>query len=435
MKLTIHRGAEEIGGNCLEFCTDNSRIILDYGIPLSEIKDGAKLSKTNNSRFLLNIPGLYETWYKSIDGIIISHCHMDHYGMLFEKPVYKSIPVYMSKLMESLARVTGKLGPLHRDLQATTKHYYKEIPFQIGDFKITPFLMDNSAVESFAFLIEAEDKRVIYFGDYRTNEYKRNAFKKFANMNFGKIDLLITEGTLIGTNRHESQKTEHDIFNEIKHIAQKTNGPLFVQCSSQNIDLLASLGGVADISNKYFLVDAYTAFILELVKCRGKQLGIGLEVPSTEKDYLKIIDWENGKRELAESLKYDTELNRLNRNTVTWEWIKANYRNCIIPVTPDLRWIKRIINDYTGGVFIYSMWDGYLRDPYFRQTKDYFKHKGLRYMHVHVSGHVYEQNLKQLVSAVNPELIVPIHTQYKFRFKELFGHRACNLHNKEELII
>ena len=34
MRLTVHRGTKEIGGNCIEVATDSTRIILDVGKPL-----------------------------------------------------------------------------------------------------------------------------------------------------------------------------------------------------------------------------------------------------------------------------------------------------------------------------------------------------------------------------------------------------------------
>ncbi len=34
MKITIHRGTNEIGGNCVEITTANGRIIIDVGMPL-----------------------------------------------------------------------------------------------------------------------------------------------------------------------------------------------------------------------------------------------------------------------------------------------------------------------------------------------------------------------------------------------------------------
>ena len=33
MKLTIHRGAKEIGGTCIEIQSENSKILIDFGLP------------------------------------------------------------------------------------------------------------------------------------------------------------------------------------------------------------------------------------------------------------------------------------------------------------------------------------------------------------------------------------------------------------------
>ena len=38
MELTIHRGTKEIGGTCVELRTNNSRIIVDLGIPLVSVR-------------------------------------------------------------------------------------------------------------------------------------------------------------------------------------------------------------------------------------------------------------------------------------------------------------------------------------------------------------------------------------------------------------
>ena len=50
MRICIHRGAEEIGGNCVELEQDGARVLLDLGLPLdAENAVGAPLPK---------IPGL-----------------------------------------------------------------------------------------------------------------------------------------------------------------------------------------------------------------------------------------------------------------------------------------------------------------------------------------------------------------------------------------
>ena len=37
MKITIHRGTQEIGGSCVEIWTETTRIVVDFGMPLVNI--------------------------------------------------------------------------------------------------------------------------------------------------------------------------------------------------------------------------------------------------------------------------------------------------------------------------------------------------------------------------------------------------------------
>ena len=88
MKFKIHRGTKEIGGSCVEVWTVNTRILLDFGMPLVE-RDGkefdfSKFKELNPQELiehgvLPDIKGLYSETDKLIDGVIISHPHQDHY--------------------------------------------------------------------------------------------------------------------------------------------------------------------------------------------------------------------------------------------------------------------------------------------------------------------------------------------------------------------
>ena len=47
MNLIIHRGTHEIGGTCVEITTDETRIIIDLGMPLADPRDKKKKLKEN----------------------------------------------------------------------------------------------------------------------------------------------------------------------------------------------------------------------------------------------------------------------------------------------------------------------------------------------------------------------------------------------------
>src|SRR5690606_19423111 len=70
--LTIHRAADEIGGNCIELEHDGRRLLLDAGSPL--VGDGTTVPQGA-------IPRTLDT-SKDIAGLVISHPHQDHWGLL-----------------------------------------------------------------------------------------------------------------------------------------------------------------------------------------------------------------------------------------------------------------------------------------------------------------------------------------------------------------
>ncbi len=68
MKLTIHRGTKEIGGTCIEVHSGNSKILIDFGLPLVD-EFGEQFDSKNivdqtkeeliTKRILPNLAGLY----------------------------------------------------------------------------------------------------------------------------------------------------------------------------------------------------------------------------------------------------------------------------------------------------------------------------------------------------------------------------------------
>jgi mRNA degradation ribonuclease J1/J2 len=73
MRVCIHRGSKQIGGSCIEVETDSQRLLIDLGLPLDAEK--------NSIQYLPKISGL-DGSDPSLLGILISHPHLDHFGLL-----------------------------------------------------------------------------------------------------------------------------------------------------------------------------------------------------------------------------------------------------------------------------------------------------------------------------------------------------------------
>jgi mRNA degradation ribonuclease J1/J2 len=94
LNVTIHRGGRQIGGNCVEVSTTSTRLILDVGLPLedpAELIDRPPEKTLRSDRHarpvaLPNVPGLFSDG-PHVDGVVLSHAHGDHTGLLQWLPV------------------------------------------------------------------------------------------------------------------------------------------------------------------------------------------------------------------------------------------------------------------------------------------------------------------------------------------------------------
>ena len=77
---------------------------------------------------------------------------------------------------------------------------------------------------------------------------------------------------------------------------------------------------------------------------------------------------------------------------------------------------------------VFSMWKGYLDRP--NQFDDY---KDVKLTPLHTSGHAYIEDLQKLVEKMQPKNLIPIHTECKERFKELFEANVITMNDAEKL--
>ena len=81
-----------------------------------------------------------------------------------------------------------------------------------------------------------------------------------------------------------------------------------------------------------------------------------------------------------------------------------------------------------GANIIYSMWGGYLTDKF----KDYCDKKRLAIEQVHTSGHAIVEDLKAFAEAINPKMLIPIHTFAAQKYPKFFKNTRI-LQDKEVL--
>lgn len=412
MKILIHRGSNEIGGTCIQLSTNTTTILLDIGMPLS---------KTSKEIDLSNI---------KVDAVLISHPHQDHFGLI--DTIEPSIPIYIGELGKHLIDATRML--LGKELNNNKFSYFKSWqPFQIGDFTIKPYLADHSAIDAYAFLIEAEGKRVFYSGDFRAHGRKSILFDKIVHDPPKDIDLLFMEGTMMKRSNDEFP-TEAAVEKKIYETIKDQKNISFLISSSQNIDRIVSAYRACLSTHKTLIIDIYTAWVLEQVKLSSNH------VPAMEWDLIGVYADFSQDKKLKENASFFGDFRkRIYEHRIKKEQIAENPVGFLYLSKMSK---SRIMNSYKKEApinVIYSQWLGYLEF----KNSEYFGAENIaafrndpqvNFVYAHTSGHATVKDLKAFANALKPKRLIPIHTEFSCKYKEMFDNVTA-LTDNDELII
>jgi ribonuclease J len=385
VRLTVHRATHQIGGNCIEIATGDHRIVLDVGRPLDAPNDATGLLPTTLD---LKAP---------MDGVLISHPHQDHYGLLEETP--RDWPVFCGEATKRLIQLTsGIFGkPIDRDFRL----WKSGSPFEVGPFRITPHLTDHSAFDAHMLLMEAEGKRLLYSGDFRSHGRKSALVDRFMAAPPSDIDVLLMEGTNLGSDK--SCVTESDLETDFEALFRQTKGRVFVTWSAQNIDRTVTLYRACLKAGRTLVVDLYTAEVMEMLAEFGR-------LPRPGWSHIKVVVTrafarmyeKTGRGDfLKRMLPYGISAKALSETPSKWvimtrKSLLRDFEKCGVVPNP-------------GDAWSWSQWRGYLDKADGAVLSDWFESRGCQACHIHTSGHASPDDLREFASRINPKLLIPVH--------------------------
>lgn len=404
MNIIIHRGTNQIGGNCIEISSNDARIILDIGDELPEVN-----SSQENKRTIPNVPDLFTASSitdKSIDAVFISHMHGDHIGLIDK--IKTDIPVhigqYAFQIWNTIQEFTNNpkvINPI--------KYLSNEESINIKDISITPFLIDHSAFDAYSFLIECNGERVFYTGDFRSHGFaSRYTIAIQKNPLLKNIDTLLIEGTNLYKDEYVA-RSELEISKEAEDIIKNTSGNVFVLQSSVNIARLQAIYNATKESGRILLVDIFTANILQKLPKR-------LPNPFTFDDVYLFYPMALTKKAIDEKTHLFKPFGKFK---IASEEL-CNRKDMVILIRESMIYeIKKRIK-VEDSCLIYSKWIGYKKE---HKTAQFLKLFDC-VIDLHTSGHADIPAIKNFVDALNPKKIIPIHTIAPEKYVELFGDRV-----------
>ena len=383
-RLTVHRGTQQIGGSCIEIAHPiGERLILDAGRPL-DAPEGAT--------------GLLP---KSLDRshaatLLISHPHQDHWGLIDEIPA--DWPIWTGSKSAQLIAITGDVRrrPLARKFETWNS---RSGPFAIGPFSVTPMLTDHSAFDAYMLLIEGGGKRILYTGDFRRHGRKSILVDRIISNPPPNIDVLLTEGTNLGSEK--PVKTEAELENDFVELFDHTKGRVFVSWSAQNIDRTVTLYRAAKRTGRTLAIDLYTADVLD-------RIGDGTRLPRPGFPNLRVVVTAGllssyrklGREDFVKRMvPFGISAKRLQDSGYVVMLRRALMRDYeragVVPTAAD--------------AFNYSMWRGYLSEPYHSEPLEWCRSGGAEVAHIHTSGHASPADLRAFATAMRAKMVVPVH--------------------------
>ncbi|MGD1007881.1 MAG: MBL fold metallo-hydrolase [Ignavibacteriaceae bacterium] len=396
MKAKIYRGTKEIGGTCIELTAENGKILwIDLGSPLD--------NKNPNVDYAQN----------KVDALLISHPHQDHFGLMGK--VGTEVPIYIGELSLDLINATKLfigVAPLNQNFIIIKPWKI----FTIADtFRIESFLTDHSTPESFAFLIEADGKRIFYSGDFRASGRKSKVYERLIDNPPKNIDLLLIEGTMVERPNH-LYPTEKNVQEAIYNIIKEQKNLSFVISSAQNIDRFISVFRACRRAQKHLVIDIYTAWILEIVRKQSKN------IPAIEWEEINVFP-HRSQLEKIKDKSFDIFRNRIHKKTLGNSVFMTPSNYVYFVRCPKEKFVNKLRGKGTINI-IYSQWEGYLLEEHKNFCTDNIntlkKDSDISFHNVHTSGHATVSDLIKFAKAINPNKIVPIHTAFPETFKKEF---------------
>lgn len=439
IKIIIHRGTHQIGGCATEIECNGERVLIDLGSNLPGTNDSAPIS---DNELLDKVFGKKRD--RHFDAILFSHYHGDHIGLyknippdhkMFIGPVAKEIMKVLASYVDRNAEIKG--GNI---IEAMNVYSMGQPIDGFKEMVITPLFVDHSALDAYMFLIEAEGKKILFTGDFRehgiANE-KEQLWRTIDKYVGSKVDVLFTEGTMLSRLEETAKNpiiTEDDLGKKAaQYFTDKKYN--FVLVSSTNLDSIMEFYHNTP-EDKMFVCDAYQAKVIMTAvigmyknyskyqgkreyKSRTKMIYIHGKI--SMEDYSWLNDSATKIKEAHHAPIY-FKLEKASKKDLKDGFVMLVRPNRFLEINGESefeRLVSAFRKDYPDETqFIYSMWDGYLSGKAADENIIRITGGKKAVEVLHTSGHAYVETIAKLMHMVNPDVVIPMHTEVAEKFIE-----------------
>ena len=148
MRLRFMSLSSGSSGNCYYLALDEEAILIDAGIPSRQIRE--HLGKAGVS-------------FETVRAVLVTHDHADHIKSLGALCKKYYLPVYATRRTHE--GINNNYCMTEKLSAGCARYIEKEVPFEIGSFRVTAFEVPHDGTDNVGYLIEADERTFCFVTD------------------------------------------------------------------------------------------------------------------------------------------------------------------------------------------------------------------------------------------------------------------------------
>ncbi len=454
VNLTFYGGVNEIGGNKILLEDNATKIFLDFGMsfkrrgmffeeylmprPANGIGDFLSTGLTPDIKNVYRADLLKHLGRKpedtDIQGVVLSHAHADHANYI--SFLHEDIPVfcgetckYIIEAVEEQSQRSIECEILNYKKRPIYKSEYRDPPIErtfktfrtgkkikIDSLEIEPVHTDHSVPGSYGFIIHTSKGAVIYTGDLRMHGAHSDMTDDFINAaKKTKPIAMITEGTRIDSKK--TNESEQKVYDDSKIEIQNNKRLSIVDFNFKDVDRFTTFYKMAKDLDKKLVISFKHACFLEKYH-RDKKL----KAPSSRDSQILLLkpkrltgtyinedytDWYIKKRLNYPNIITSDEITK--NPTKYMVVLNFYYFNMLVDLKPNY------------GTYVHSLSEPFNEEMEisYERMNNWLNLFNIKFVQAHCSGHISGVDLYELIEAVKPKEVYPIHTEHPEMFEKL----------------
>jgi len=400
----------EVGGNKFLIEAEGTSIMLDFGLsyksrgkffadPYITPRDLASMIELG---VVPDIPGAYsEEGDRPFEAIILSHAHRDHSGHV--SLTRKDIDFYAG---EATSKILWALRDTSRerfefclgDREIRSFHTRDRLIFD--QIEVEPIHVDHSIPGAYGFVIRTPSGIIGYTGDFRTHGPMRQMSMDFIDgLRTNRPDILLMEHT----NMLEGEaSSEAEVETKLSSAARSSPALVVGDFALADLDRYKSFHAASKRSGRQLVITPKRAYIMDFLATDPK-----VSIPD-HKDGVRVLGRDLTREQPWESSICDKW------GSISAADIALQQEKYILVVPPaEIQNILKI-SPRPGSVFLFSSSEPFNEEMEldYERLMNWLDALGMPAYKIHASGHAMPMDLRDLVSEVRPQIVVPIHGEH-----------------------